>query len=133
LFDAHTNFASAAVETPPSPAASGLSLSIEADKASLFPAPPFNCTVWPIGAVTTSDNSEIVRVTGIDGNVFEILREQEGTAARAIAAGDQIALTITVKTITDIESLLAGTSPNLDGGKPDSNYGGIPAIDGGYA
>jgi hypothetical protein len=100
--DFHKNFAYSTVAVAPTPAVSGSSLTV--GNGSLFPAPPFNVTVWPIGAMPLSTNAEIVRVTAIVGNVFTILRSQEGSNARAIIVGDQIAETITAKALTDIEN-----------------------------
>ncbi len=51
----------------------------------------------------TTANSEIVRVTAISTDTFTITRAQESTSARTIVVGDQIADTITVKTLTDVE------------------------------
>jgi hypothetical protein len=103
-FDAHKNFAASTVLTPPSPPSSGLSLTLAAAGATKFPATPFNATVWPAGVGPNSGNAEIIRVTGIAGDVLTILRAQEGTSARTILVGDNIANTITAKVITDIES-----------------------------
>jgi hypothetical protein len=50
-----------------------------------------------------ASNAEIVRVTAIAGDHLTIVRQQEGTAARAILVGDVIAAAITAKTLTDIE------------------------------
>src|SRR3990167_2476971 len=106
-FDAHKNFAISDVATAPSPAASGTSLVVTAGQGTRFPAVPFNATVWPASAVPTPVNSEIVRVTGIATDTLPITRAQEpgpgGPRARTIVVGDQIAATITVKTLEDVE------------------------------
>ncbi|MGE3840038.1 MAG: hypothetical protein AB7I50_00480 [Vicinamibacterales bacterium] len=106
-FDAHKNMASSTVATAPSPADSGTSLVVAAGEGARFPAVPFNATVKPINASPTPANSEIVRVTNISTDTLTIVRAQEtgagGPSARTILVGDQIAATITVKTITDIE------------------------------
>jgi hypothetical protein len=103
-FDAHKNFAYSTVGVAPSPAASGTSLDVAAGEGALFPVPPFNCTIWPTSTSPRASNSEIVRVTGIAGDTLTIDRAQEGSSARTIVVGDQIAQTITAKTITDIEA-----------------------------
>lgn len=64
---------------------------------------PFNATIWPAGAMPTPANAEIVRVTGISTDTFTISRAEEGTGARTVLVGDQIAATITAKTLTDLE------------------------------
>jgi len=114
-FDAHTNLALATVAVAPSPALSGTSLIITAGFVSLFPAVPFNCTVWPSTVSPTAANAEIVRVTNIVGDIFTIVRAQEGTTAKAIASGYRIGNTVTAKVFTDIEnqaifSISAGTT-----------------------
>ncbi len=109
-FDAHKNFAYATVATAPSPPATGTSLVVAASLGGRFPTPPFNATVWPAGAQPTADNAEIVRVTAITTDTFTITRQAEGSSARAIGVGDQIAATITKQTLTDIE---AGAAPTV--------------------
>jgi hypothetical protein len=106
LFDNHKNFAYSTVATAPSPADSGTSLTVETGHGSRFPAPSFNATVWPVGEQPAVDNAEIVRITGVAGDVLTIARAQEGTSARSIVVGDQIAATITAKTLTDVENAL---------------------------
>lgn len=101
--DAHNNFAYSLVATAPVPAASGTSLVVTAGQGALFPTPPFNVTVWPTGTMPLSTNAEIVRVTVKVGDTFTIVRTQESTSARTIVVGDQIAETITAKTLTDVE------------------------------
>lgn len=107
--DAHSNFAYSTVATAPSPANSGTSLVVDAGDGALFPAVPFNATVWPAGAQPLVSNAEIVRVTDITTDTLTITREQEDTTARTITVGDQIAATISVKTFTDIESFIIPT------------------------
>lgn len=84
--------------------------------------------MWPIGAKPTTANSEIVRVTGISTDTFTIVRAQESTSARTVVVGDQIAASITAKTITDIESLGYLNSTLYTGGDISSSAGsGAPA------
>lgn len=103
-FDVHKNFAYSTVATAPSPADTGTSLVVQAGDGTKFPTPSFNATVWPAGSQPTTSNAEIVRVTAISTDTFTITRAQEGSTARSIVAGDQIAATITAKTLTDIEN-----------------------------
>lgn len=103
-YDAHKNFAASVIVTPPTPASSGTSLTVSVGTGAIFPAVPFNATVWPTGVVATITNAEVVRVTNISGDTFTISRTQEGSSARSILAGDQIAATITTKTLTDVEA-----------------------------
>ena len=103
-YDAHANLAYSLVATAPSPASSGTALVVTAGQGALFPTPPFNCTVWATGVSPLTTNAEIIRVTGISTDTLTIVRAQEGTSARSIVIGDQIANTITVKSLTDIEN-----------------------------
>lgn len=112
-YDAHTNFAYTTVATAPSPATSGTSLTVATGKGALFPAVPFNATVWPASVQPLSTNAEIVRVTNITGDVLTITRAQESTSAISIAVGYQIAATITAKVITDLESGITAALTNI--------------------
>ncbi len=105
-FDSHANLAYSTVATAPSPAASGTSLDVATGQGSLFPTPPFNVTIWPTGTNPTAANAEIARVTGISGDTLTITRAQEGSGARTVLVGDQIANTITKKLLEDIEASL---------------------------
>lgn len=102
--DAHKNLAYSLVATAPSPAASGTSLVVTAGQGALFPTVPFNATIWPVGANPITTNAEIVRVTAISTDTLTITRAQESTSARTVIVGDQIAATITAKTLEDIEA-----------------------------
>lgn len=106
-YDAHPNFAYSTVATAPSPATSGTSLVVASGDGTKFATtPPFNAVVWPAGAQPSSSNAEIVRITNRSTDTLTITRTQESTSARTIVVGDQIAVTITQKTLTDIEGLL---------------------------
>lgn len=109
-FDAHKNFAYSNVATAPAPAASGTSLTVAAGEGADFPAAPFNAVVWVAGAIPRKTNGEVVRVTAIAGDVFTITRAQEGSSARTVLVGDQIAAAVTAKTLTDIENLFIASS-----------------------
>lgn len=124
-FDPHSNLASSLVTIPPSPEASGTTLTVAAGQGALFPNPsptPFNCTVSPFNTFPTQANSEIVRVTAIVGDTFTIMRAQEGTTAKPIAAGWLIANSITAKTLTDIEAATGG------GGSGVSSVSGLAPV-----
>lgn len=101
--DGHKNFSYSLVATAPSPASSGTSLIVTTGQGALFPSTPFNATIWPTGVQPISTNAEIVTVTNISGDTLTIIRAQEGTAARTVVVGDQIAATVTAKTLTDVE------------------------------
>lgn len=115
-FDAHANLARGTVVTAPVPALTGTSLVVAAGEGALFPATPFNCTVYPNGQVPTVANAEIVRVTAVVGDTLTIVRAQEGSAAKAIAVGYQIANTTTVKVFTDIENAINANIQTISAG-----------------
>jgi hypothetical protein len=102
-FDDHKNFGYSTVAMAPDPPDRGTSLTVQPGHGSMFPAPPFNASVWPYGDQPLADNAEIVRVTAVAGDVLTIARAQEGSSTRLIQVNDQIAATITAKTFTDIE------------------------------
>ena len=99
------NFAITTVDTAPTPSTTGTTLVVETSGGALFPTPPFNATVWPIGETPLVENAEVVRVTNIVNDIFTIVRQQESSSARSIIVGDQIAATITAKTAHDIKNL----------------------------
>lgn len=121
------NFVYGLVSVAPSPATTGTSLSLSDADAAEFPDPAttgigaYDVVVWPAGTKPLSSNAEIVRITAkaspSGGNTaFTITRIQQSTSARTIIVGDQMALNLTAKTITDIISM--GTSSNARGEVP---------------
>lgn len=102
-YDPHKNFAYSTVLTAPSPATSGTSVVLQSGDGANFPAAPFNITIWPAGAQPTPANAEIARCTVKATDTLTITRAQESSSARTVVVGDQIAATITAKTLTDIE------------------------------
>ena len=112
--DAHANLAVSTVAVAPIPASSGLSLTVATGQGVRFPAPPFNATVTAAGLQPDPSNSEIIRVTGVAGDVFTITRQAEpGGTARSIVATDRIAETITSKTLTDLEAAVAAGASSV--------------------
>jgi hypothetical protein len=99
------NFAITTVLTAPVPPLSGTSLVVKTGKGSLFSSSLFRVTIWPIGETPLSTNAEICYVTNRSGDVFTIQRQQEGTIARAIQTGDQIAETITSETTREFRNV----------------------------
>lgn len=130
--DAIKNFAYTTVTAAPSPATSGTSLTV-AD-ASVLPSAPFNMTVWPATAFPLASNAEIIRVTGISGNVLTIERAQESSTARTIVVGDQIAATFTAKLLNDvwdaINSIVSGGGTGDVVGPASATDGRIAVFDG---
>src|ERR1035437_6156036 len=106
-FQNHKNFAFSLVATAPSPASSGTSLIVTAGEGTVFPTAPFQVTIWPSGVRPTRANAEICQVTVVSTDTLTITRAQESSSARAIVIGDNIAATITVLSLTDIETKAA--------------------------
>lgn len=113
-FDAHSNLAYSLVATAPSPATSGTSLVVTAGQGVRFPAAPFNVVIWPTVVQPLTTNAEVVRVTVVATDTFTITRTQEGTSARTVVIGDQIALMVSARTITDIEASARSRVSSLD-------------------
>lgn len=127
MADSHKNFAYSTVLTAPSPTTTGTSLVVQSGEGAKFPTPPFNATVWPASTQPTSTNAEIVRVTAISTDTFTITRIQEGSSVRNILAGtsttgDQIAATITTKTLIDAETPMTQYSPFLYSSSSATTY-----------
>jgi hypothetical protein len=110
-YDAHANLAYSRVVVAPSPASSGTTLRVRSGEGALFPIPPFNATVFPQATIPTLLNSEIVRVIAIVGDVLTIIRHTEGSSTRSILFNDQIIASITMKTLTDIETAVDNKQP----------------------
>lgn len=87
------NGAYSTVATAPSPASSGTSLVVAAGTGSRFFAG--KATVWPANTVPTAANLEVVTITNVATDTLTITRLTEGSSARSIVAGDQIAQGIT--------------------------------------
>lgn len=121
-FDAHKNLAYSTVATAPSPASSGTSLVVQAGEGAKFPAPPFNVTIWPVGAQPNPSNSEIARCTAVATDTLTLVRatttESPAVGPRSVIIGDQIAETITAKVLVDIENMLATEVALADGATP---------------
>ena len=104
-FDATANLAIAEIVTPPSPADTGLTLTVLPGQGAYFAMPEFNATIWPKDEIPLPTNTAIVRVRTIVGDVFTFTRDAEpGGTTRAILAGDLIAQTVTKKMLDDIQS-----------------------------
>jgi hypothetical protein len=120
--DLHTNLAVSLVATAPSPATSGTSLVVTAGEGTQFASVPCNAVIWPAGSVPTKANAEIVRITARSTDTLTITRAQEGSTARTVVVGDQIAIAITAKTLTDIEDVINGVTEPGDHGYLSWNF-----------
>lgn len=128
MYDSHSNFGASVVAVAPLPALTGLSLTVAAGQGALFNA-PCNCTVWPTASNPTAATAEILRVTAVVGDVLTLIRAQEGSTARSIVVGDQIANTTTVKVFTDIESAVSALAPPATSiGSPEGVVTAVPGV-----
>jgi len=104
--DAIKNFSYGTVLTPPSPAASGTTLVLDSGQGARFPDPStdgeYNIVIKPFREIPVPSNAEICRVTARSGDTFTITREQEGSLARTILAGDEVFLSLTKKTMDEL-------------------------------
>ena len=114
MFDGHANFSYGTVTTAPSPGTSGTTVVIGTASFAQFPDPstyPYNVTVWPSGTIPLASNAEISRVVAKGTNgTLNLTRAQESSTNRDIGVGDQLAITITKKTVTDIEDAVGSAS-----------------------
>lgn len=118
-FDSHANFAFSVVTG--SPGQAGTELEVTPGQETRFATPPFNMTAFPPLQMPTPENSEIVRVTGIDGIIFTIVRAQEGTSAQNILTGWQLAAGPTDKTFSDLESAISDAQSGVADAAPISS------------
>jgi hypothetical protein len=127
MSDYAKNFVYGVVTTAPSPATTGTTIKMSDADAAVFPDPAtvgvgaYDVTVWPAGTKPLTANAEIVRITAKGASsggetVFTITRQQQSTSARTVVVGDQIAMTITAKTVADIIAM--GTASMVRGEVP---------------
>jgi hypothetical protein len=85
------NFADAVIATAPTPATSGLSLTVATGYGARFSAASFNAAIGPGNVRPSLETHELVTVASVAGDVFTLsARGIEGTTPRAIIAGDVI-------------------------------------------
>ncbi len=112
MVDILSNLAYSTVATAPSPATSGLSVTVQSADAASFPqSGSFNILMWPAGVQPLRSNAEIARCSGISGAVITISQRAltgSGTTAQAVAVGYQICQPIDGYLLQEI----AGTNPN---------------------
>lgn len=75
------------VLTPPAPASSGTSVTVQSGHGTRFPAVPFYAYFVPPNSIPTLDNAEKVLVTGVSTDTFTIVRSQGDTSAKSPTAG----------------------------------------------
>lgn len=110
--DQHRNFAVSTIAGVPSPATSGVSLSVAPGDGVNFPPVPFQAIICPAGSQPTLATAEIVRVTAMTGDaITTMVRAQEGTSPRVVTAGDMIHAGPTKRWWDDVETTLTTLAP----------------------
>lgn len=84
------DYATALIETAPTPATSGTTLIVQAGHGLRFGVTPFFATAHPADQFPTLDNAEKVEVTDITDDTLTIVRAQGDTSAQPIAHGWRI-------------------------------------------
>ena len=97
-----SNNASAALAS--SITTSSTSITVVTGAGSLFPAVPAGSFFYAT-LTDSSNNLEIVKVTGRTADVLTVVRAQEGTAARVYAAADLIEMRVTAATLSNFAQL----------------------------
>lgn len=77
-----------------------------------FPVSPASPEFFMLTIEDGDGNIEIVKCTGRTGDVFTIVRAQEGTSARAFTVGDKVELRLTAGTLESYEPGTAITGAN---------------------
>lgn len=113
MVDAIANLAYSTVAVPPSPGLTGTELQVQEGQGALFPAPPFDLTMWPAGVAPLASNCEIARVTASDGDAMTLDRAQYGTTAQDISVGYQVAQNITEALLAQIIAAGGGVGQTL--------------------
>ena len=96
--------------------AGATSLTLAAGAGSNFPS--LSAGDWfPITVVQAADPSqfEIMRVTARSGDLLTVVRAQEGTTAKAFAAGDVAEMRLTAGTLQEAFAQLIGTDSGAKG------------------
>lgn len=94
----------------------GNTLTVGTGEGTRFPAAPFNATCAPAGVVPNSDIAEVVRVTGKAGDVFTVVRAQEGSITKAIQPGWVISNGPSDKYFDDLEAAINAIARKVDFG-----------------
>jgi hypothetical protein len=121
-------FANNAITTLADPiTAASTALQVAAGTGALFPQPVAGQQFFKLTLISAADSAvnEIVNVTAVNGDVFTIVRAQEGTAATAFNAGDSAENLTTAQTQSNFiqvqQAQTGATNTAQDTGTPN-NY-----------
>jgi hypothetical protein len=129
-------FANNAITTLADPiTAESVTVQVAAGTGVLFPQPIAGQQFFKLTFVSAQDSAvnEIVNVTAVNGDVFTIVRGQEGTAATAFNAGDMAANLTTAQTQANFiqvqQAQTGATNTAVDTGTPNSYVAALtPAV-----
>jgi hypothetical protein len=111
----YSNFSYGTVLTAPTPAASGTSLVLNSGEGTNFKTGWV--WIWPPSVQPLSSNAEIAQLTNISTDTLTIVRAQQGTSAKSIAVGWQVAQGLTKQ---DVHNILNKINYAADAGASDS-------------
>lgn len=87
------NWAYSTVATAPAPTTTGTSLVVASGDGSKFYVG--KAWIWPTGVQPLTSNAEVISISAISTDTLTIVRGQEGSTARNVVNGDQIAQGLT--------------------------------------
>lgn len=89
-------------------AAGATSFSVTAGEGAEYPSVASGSGDWfPLTLIKATGALEIVRCTARSGDVFTVVRAQEGTSAQAFSVGDRVELRTTVSVFSEFQQLLS--------------------------
>lgn len=97
------------------------SLALDPGDGAKFPSPT-GAEYFYATLIDTSNNLEIVKCTTRATDALTIVREQEGTTARAYSAGDRVEMRLTAAGLTASTDLSKDWATKVDGVVSDSEY-----------
>lgn len=92
------------------------SITVQSGQGALFPAPT-SPDWFPVTLIDASGNIEICKCTARSGDILTVVRAQEGTSAKAFAAGSRVSLRVTKAVLDYVFSVvnpLNGLTPAAD-------------------
>lgn len=111
--DALVNFGYSTVAVAPSPATSGVTLTVQVGQGSRFPVAPFDVTLVPINTLPTIANAEIARCTNVTGDVLTLTRAQYGTPAQSVAVGWAVDNAVTANLLDQLNTAITTNATDI--------------------
>lgn len=82
--------------------AAATAITLTGGQGNKFPTPAVGIEWFPVTVVDAANNIEIMRCTAISLDTLTVVRGQEGTVARALAAGERVEHRLTAQAIKEI-------------------------------